>query len=218
MSIRLGIFVSHPIMYHVPIWRYLSSFPELQVKVHFLSDHTIRGVMDPGFGVPIAWDTPLLEGYEHSFVSHTADIRKPRSFVLDDPMALLREGQFDWILVAGYSYPFERQLVRAARKLGIKVIMRGEFTDLKRRNYPWWKRCLRSVYLRRLYRKVDVFACIGFQARQHLRAHGVAQGDIFFSPYSVDTEFFEEQKSTRHDQGQILAPPLGGPPLGNLEV
>ncbi|TNE48731.1 MAG: glycosyltransferase family 1 protein [Deltaproteobacteria bacterium] len=194
MSIKLGIFVTHPVQYHVPIWRQLAAFPELKVKVHFFSDHSVRGGMDPGFGVPVTWDTPLLEGYEHEFVSQTADINDRSTFVLDDPVKLLREGQFDWVLVAGYTHPFEKQILRAARKLGIKIIMRGEFTDLKKPDYPQWKRVARYVYLRWLYRKVNVFACIGYQARKHLQTHGVASSNIFFSPYSVNNAMFEEQK------------------------
>lgn len=194
MAIRLGIFVTHPVQYHTPIWRLLAQSPELEVKVHFFSDHSIRGGIDPGFGVPVAWDTPLLEGYESTFLSRDADIRRPRTFVMKQPEKILREGKFDWIFIAGYTHPFELQLLRIARSMGIKVLMRGEFTDLKTHTPPLWKRLVRRWFLRWVYHRVDAFGCVGYQAKQHLLAHGVPESAMFFSPYSVHSAMFEQQK------------------------
>ncbi len=194
MTTKLGIFVSHPVQYHTPIWRELAQYPELEVKVHFLSDHSIRGGIDPGFGVPVSWDTPLLEGYHSTFLRRDTDIQRPSTFYLRNPKTILQEGKFDWIFLAGYVFPFELQLLWAAKKLGIKVIMRGEFTDLKRKKPPWWKRVVRERYLKWVYSHTHAFGCVGYQAKQHLLSRGVPETRIFFSPYSVDTSHFEVQK------------------------
>lgn len=194
MTTKLGIFVSHPVQYHAPIWRTLAQSPHLDVKVHFFSDHSIRGDIDPGFGVPVKWDTPILEGYESTFLQRDANTEKPFSVKMKDPVALLKREKFDWILIAGYMYTFERQLLRAARKLGVRVLMRGEFTDLKGKTPPLWKRITRELYLKWVYSHVDAFGCVGLQARQHLLKRGVPEARIFFSPYSVDTSSFDAQK------------------------
>lgn len=193
MSQRLGIFITHPIQYVAPLWRKLAAHPGLSVRVHFFSDQSVRGGVDAGFKVPVAWDVPLLEGYDHTFLSRTADLSRPMSVKLDDPRGVLREGQFDWVMVHGYTHRFELQLVRAARRLGIPVLQRGELTDVKPYKPAWYRRLLRDSYLKWFYRHISRFCYIGSNARRHLLRMGVAEDRLFFSPYSVDSALFEEQ-------------------------
>lgn len=193
MSKRLGIFVTHPIQYFAPLWRKLAAQAGLSVRVHFFSDHSIRGGEDAGFKVPVAWDVPLLEGYDHSFLCRTADLSRPLSVSLADARGLLREGQFDWVMVHGYTYRFEIQVVRAARRLGVPVLQRGELTDARPYEPVWYRRLLRDSYLKWFYRQIDRFCYIGANARRHLLRMGVKEDRLFFSPYSVDSALFEEQ-------------------------
>jgi glycosyltransferase involved in cell wall biosynthesis len=193
MSKRLGIFVTHPIQYFAPMWRKLAAQPGLSVRVHFFSDHSVRGGEDEGFQVPVAWDVPLLEGYDHSFLRRTADLSKPLSVSLADARGLLRAGQFDWVMVHGYTYRFELQVVRAARRLGVPVLQRGELTDARPYEPVWYRRLLRDSYLKWFYRQINRFCYIGANARRHLLRMGVKEDRLFFSPYSVDSSLFEEQ-------------------------
>ena len=193
MNKRLGIFVTHPIQYFAPLWRKLAAQAGLSVRVHFFSDHSIRGGVDAGFKVSVAWDVPLLEGYEHTFLNRTANISKPWSVSLADARNVLREGRFDWVMVHGYTNRFEIQVVRAARSLGIRVLQRGELTDARPYKAVWYRRLLRDRYLKWFYRHVDHFCYIGANARRHLLRLGVSEDRMFFSPYSVDSALFEEQ-------------------------
>jgi glycosyltransferase involved in cell wall biosynthesis len=193
MSKRLGIFVTHPIQYFAPMWRKLAAYPGLSVRVHFFSDQSVRGGQDAGFNVPVAWDVPLLEGYDHSFVSRTADLSRPLSVSLPDARRVLREGQFDWVMIHGCTHRFEIQVVCAARRLGIFVLQRGEFTDVRPYKAVWYRRLVRDYYLRWFYRHVRHFCYIGDNARRHLMRLGITEDRLFFSPYSVDSDLFEEQ-------------------------
>lgn len=193
MSKRLGIFVSHPIQYFAPLWRRLAANSGLSVRVHFFSDHSVRGGEDAGFQVPIAWDVPLLEGYDHSFLSRNADLSRPLSVSLADARAVLRNGQFDWVMVLGYNSRFEIQVVRAARRLDIPVLQRGELTDCRPYETVWYRRLFRDRYLKWFYRHVARFCYIGVNARRHLLRLGVSDDCMFFSPYSVDSVYFENQ-------------------------
>ena len=195
MNKRLGIFVTHPIQYFAPLWRELAAYPGLSVRVHFFSDLSVRGAPDPGFKVPVAWDVPLLDGYDHVFISRTADVSKPLSVALPDARATLRDGGFDWVMVHGYTNRFEIQVVRAARALGIPVLLRGELTDVRPSEAPWHCRLLRDWYLKWFYGQVDRFCCVGQNARWHLLRLGVGEDRIFFSPYSVDSALFEGQRA-----------------------
>jgi glycosyltransferase involved in cell wall biosynthesis len=201
MSKRLGIFVTHPIQYFAPLWRELAADPNLSPRVHFFSDHSLRGAPDPGFKVPVAWDVPLLEGYDHTFLSRNADLSRPLSIAIPNARATLREGRFDAVMVHGYTCRFEIQVVRAARRLGVPVLLRGELTDARGYETKWYRRLLRERYLKWFYKQIDTFCYIGENARRHLLRLGVSEERMFFSPYSVGSRLFEEQHA-RLDRDQ----------------
>src|SRR5688572_2676036 len=192
---RLGIFVTHPIQYFAPMWRELAATPGYEVVVHFFSDHSVRGGVDPGFKVPVSWDVPILEGYEHRFLRRDGDKLSPRMIRMDDPERVLREGKFDVVMFHGYTNGFERQLARTCPRLKIPVVMRGEFSDVPQfGGRGKIKSLARQMYLRWFYRHVDAFCYIGEDAKRHLTRYGIPAERMFFSPYSVDTKLFDQQK------------------------
>lgn len=192
---KLGIFATHPIQYYAPLWRRLAATPGLEVVVYFFSDQSVRGGVDPGFGVPVAWDVPLLDGYQYRFVTKQADIARPLSVRLPSANAFLRGERLDAVMFGGYTNAFEIQIRALAKSLNLRLLMRGEFTDeAPAGSRSAIKRRLRSAILRRFYSGVDAFCGIGQNARAHLLGHGVASEKIFFSPYSVDSSLFEQQK------------------------
>ena len=66
---KIGIFVTHPVQYQVPVWKGLAQIPDWRVEVFYFSDQGVSSTVDPGFGKEVTWDTPLLEGYKHQFLS-----------------------------------------------------------------------------------------------------------------------------------------------------
>lgn len=198
--IRLAIFVTHPVQYQVPIFRTLAKEPGLQLVVHFFSDHSIRGGIDPGFGVPVAWDIPMLDGYEHIFITRDQNLNRPSSVRLPHPRQLLDKGHFEYVFIQGYTHAFERQLIRAARATQRKVVMRGEFTDVPRKQSKL-KSLFRTMYLKWFYSYVDSFCYIGTESRLHLERLGIETERMFFSPYAVDDQLLEAhvQKFKRTD-------------------
>lgn len=190
--IRLGAFVTHPIQYYSPLWRKLSKHPGLKLVVHYFSDISLRGGLDKDFNIPVAWDIPLINGYKSVFISRNGDLSKPKTLRIPNTEELLTKSKFDCVLLLGYPNAFEHQILHAARRLDIKIIMRAEFDELRKRNFI--KGLLRKWYLTRLYRLVDAFGVIGENARQHLLKHGVSESKMVYSPYTVDTDLFEAQK------------------------
>lgn len=164
------------------------------MKVHYFSDHSVRGGIDSGFGIPVTWDVPLLDGYRSEFISKQADLKKPRSVRIPDPEALLQKEKYDCVFIHGYTRAFERQLICAARRVRAKVIMRGEFSDARARSRI--KAFARNIYLRWFYTRVDAFCYIGTNAKEHLLRRRVPEKKLFFSPYSADTALLETQKRT----------------------
>ena len=196
--LRLGIFVTHPIQYFAPLWRTLAATPGLDLRLHFFSDHSVRGGFDPGFRVNVVWDVPLLDGYRSEFISRDADLSAPASVSLTDADARIHRDHFDVVMIHGYTHRFERQVLRAARRHGVRTLIRGEFSDVTPfRGRGRVKMAIRDLYLRWFYRQVDTFCYVGEEARRHLLRRGVAESRMFFAPYSVDSHLFEGQRQQR---------------------
>ena len=106
---RLGIVVTNPIQYQVPLFRHLADRSSVEPLVFFLSEHGLAESFDPGFGRAVKYDVPLLGGYEHRIVRNRSP--KPAvgtSWGVFNPSlpALIRRSNVDVILVHGYSQHF----------------------------------------------------------------------------------------------------------------
>ena len=194
LVLRMSVFSTHPIQYMVPLWRRIASDKDVCLRVHYFSDVSVRGGVDPGFGVPVAWDVPVLDGYEYVFLERDADLRGYRRARVPRLKQRLVAEQTDCVLVHGYTHDFERQVVSTARGMGLRTLLRGELTDAPRPGRKVWKRWVRGIYLEWFYRRIDGFCCIGQNSLAHLRRYRIPDRRIFFSPYSVDGEFFESQR------------------------
>src|SRR5437879_171208 len=74
-STQTDLFVieTHPIQYHVPVYRHLAQKPGISVTVVFGSDFSIAGYHDREFGSNVAWDTDLVSGYTPIFLSRSCE-------------------------------------------------------------------------------------------------------------------------------------------------
>jgi glycosyltransferase involved in cell wall biosynthesis len=187
--LRLAVFASHPIQYQAPVWRRLAKHADVDLLVHYFSDRSITGGGDPDFGVPVAWDQPLLEGYPHVFLSRNANIDRPLQVTVPRLATYLRETKFDAAFLNGYSYAFELQIRRLAPQLDLPLILRPELSAI-RAGGPL-RRITRSLFRRWFYSGVRAFAVIGRQARRSLLDSGVPAQKMFFSPYAVDSDLFQ---------------------------
>ena len=198
-KIKTGVFLSHPIQYFSPIWRTLAKDKSLDLTVYYLSDSSLRDGFDPGFGRSVTWDIPLVKGYKSVFLKRDAHPDHRWSLYIPSLTSFLKKENPDCIVIPGYSRPFEWQLLWAAKRMGIKVIMRGEFAPSTYGNPV--RNLMRENALRAIYRRVDAFAVIGKQAKQQLVKHGVGPEKMFSSPYCVDPALFSRRpKSSRLSQ------------------
>jgi glycosyltransferase involved in cell wall biosynthesis len=193
-KIRVAVCATHPIQYQAPLWRLLAKQPDLQLRAFFGTDMSVRGYRDEGFGVSFKWDTPLLEGYEHEFISTDPAIQRVsfREPGFGGILPRLAAFEPDVVLVTAYRSLFHLGVLRAARRLGAKVVMRHEASDV-----AWARSTLKGIardwIVRRVYARVDRFAAIGTEARKHLLRLGVSESRIGSSPYCVDSDFMRVQ-------------------------
>src|SRR5260370_13197502 len=71
---RLGVLDFNPIQYHAPLYQRLAGRGKVELNVLFLQDRGYHPAVDPGFGVPVAWNIDLLSGYDHGFLTTAAPL------------------------------------------------------------------------------------------------------------------------------------------------
>lgn len=129
----LAIVDTHPIQYHVPVWRALAAQPDLDVHVYYGSDFSVRGYLDVGFGVTVKWDVPLTDGYAHTFLSTDSRIHGLDGFFTLRAGALgqhLRQFRPDCALIEAYMPFFWWEALWTLRMQRVPVLIRAETTDV----------------------------------------------------------------------------------------
>src|SRR5437016_9854640 len=66
---ELLVIETHPVQYHVPVYRQVEQVLGISVTVVYGSDFSIAGYHDREFGSDFAWDTDLLSGYRAIFLA-----------------------------------------------------------------------------------------------------------------------------------------------------
>ena len=197
---RLAIFTSHPIQYQAPLFRALAASESIEPTVYFGSRHGMDVAMDAGFGQAFRWDVPVVGGYEHVFLpnkSSTPDVSRFTGIRLSGADSILARGNHDALLLLGWQTFAHVQMLRAAWRLGIPVMLRGESTLQRAPRSRARASARRAVWLplrQRLYRaafaRVDAFLVIGSRNRDYYRSFGVPDEKLFWAPYGVDNEWF----------------------------
>lgn len=191
---RLAVWITHPIQYQAPLFRKLAQHPQIDLTVYYGSDHGSVDRIDPEFGVSFQWDIPLLEGYRSKFLRNYSWKRTPSGFwwVLNPGIfpELLRH-RYDSFLIHGYALATSLLAYAAAWLSDTPVIFRAE--TVLRPNRPWWLRLAKRLLLPVLFGGTRAFLTIGSRSREFYRAYHVSDDQMFFTPYSVDNEFFSRE-------------------------
>lgn len=186
---KLAIVASHPIQYHTPLYRELARRIDLDV----FYAHRVSGADQEraGFARAFDWDVPLLDGYRATWLDNRAarpGVDRFRGCDTPDIGERLSERRFDAVLVHGWNLLCFWQAVRAAKKLGIPVLVRGD-SQLSTPRSPLVRR-VKDVLYPRLLGAFDAFLSVGQRNREYLLYYGVPSVRIFHSPHSVDNESF----------------------------
>lgn len=202
---RLAILAESPIPYHISFYRALAARPELEVTILYLSDLGLSGRTDPGFGIPLAWGMPLLEGYPHRFLKNfPLSPAAGRFLSLINPgiFPALRKGRYDAALIPGYAYLSYWIGFLSAWSLRIPVLMRGEAV-LRPARLEGWKGSFKKRLLTAMLKSTRACLAIGEASHRFYRALGVPEERIFRSPYAVDNDFFlRESREWRSRQAE----------------
>ncbi len=187
----LAVIETHPVQYHAPVYRALQTRFGVPVTALYGSDFSVKTYRDTEFSAEFRWDTDLLGGYSHRFLSEAIDGREPDLTRLP-ARGLARELRAlapAATLIAGYSPSFHRHAWYAAWRLGRPILFRGETSDVSRGRGRLLDAARRAA-LRMAYRSCARVLYIGERSRRHYLAHGVPASRLVFSPYCVDTAAF----------------------------
>ena len=185
---RIAVLQTHPIQYYVPLYAALDREDDFEVTVFYLSDVSVRGGRDPGFGVDVAWDIDLLSGYRAVFAKDASRRGVGGFFSLAglDVFEPIRRGAFDALLVHGHNLAATFVAIAAAKASGTPILMRGD--SHLRLPHGGLRGAVRGRALTALYAAVDGFLAIGTANRAYYRSFGVPDDKISLVPFAVRVE------------------------------
>ncbi len=213
---KLLYLVSHPIQYQAPLLRLIAKEPLIELKVLFRRGYSKGVHLDPGFGVQIQWDVPLIEGYQHEFIEDELKAVSPyswrqnvrywkRKLTIEHPDAL-------WL--HGYNPLTHTAALYVARSMGIKTLLRTD-SHLGDRRRSILKQLVKRLILPRIFSRVDAFLCIGTLNKKYFRYYGAAEQKLHLMPYAVDNEYFSSRakkaEKTKSDLKKELSIEEGRP-------
>lgn len=194
-KVRLAYLVSHPIQYQAPLLRRIALEPDIDLTVLFGSNFSLRGYKDQGFGVEVAWDTPLLDGYRSEFLRPLRDTGQvsPTTPISRGIYRRLQQADgspaFDALWVHGYASVNSLQAILAANALGIPVLLRAESWLADRPRTPW-KLALKSSFFKLMGKGIAAVLPIGTQNAAYWTYYFGTSFPQFLMPYAVNNDYF----------------------------
>lgn len=195
-ALRLAYFVSHPIQYQAPLLRRIAQEPDIDLTVFFSSDLSLRAYKDPGFGVSVEWDVPLLDGYKYEFLPRLRDsdrlgFASPLNWGV---FSRLRRGRFDAVWVFGYHKLVCLNAILAAKALGIPVLLRSDSCLFDRtRSQPVL--IAKRILARLLRPAIRCVTAVGQANKEYWQHYFGSRFPVFTMPYAIDNEVFQERAS-----------------------
>lgn len=205
---RVLLLASHPVQYAAPIYRLMARHPQLDIQVAYCSLQGAERGTDPEFGVEVAWDIPLLDGYPWVQVPNVSPRPRLGSFFgMINPglWKIVRHGGFDAVVAyTGYAYASFWIAAAAAKASGARLLIATDASSLltpdKKRWKPWVKRFL----LPKIYRLPDVVIVPSSEGMWLLRSLGIGEDRIALNPYAVNNDWWTRQ-AARVDRDAVRA-------------
>lgn len=156
---RVLLVCSHPVQYAAPVFRQMSQDPRLEILVAYCSLQGAEPGVDPGFGVEVVWDIPLLEGYPWALVPNKSPrpgIERFLGLVNSGLWKLVRTGGFDAVVsYTGYAYASFWITTAAAKISGTPLLFGTDATTLLPRDGKRWKLWVKRFLLPAVFRLAD---------------------------------------------------------------
>ncbi len=183
--IRLAVAISHPIQHFAPWHREIAKIKEVDLRVFFCCDWGVASYLDSEFGVPVCWDTPLLEGYPYEFLPIARRPRRMSFWQFDNPGVEKALERFapDVVQVFGYAHRTNWRVSSWTSRQRKPLLL---FSDSNlRAAKAVWKRLLKAVVVRKFYSRVDGALFVGDNNRAYHRHYGLPDERLFPGAYPI---------------------------------
>lgn len=209
-AIRIAVINTHPIQYFAPLYAYLAGAEDIELTALYLSDFSMRGAHDKGFGREVTWDIDLLEGYRSKFVGRhyrTAEPGRAASMIAPALVREISRKRYDAVWIHGHGYPASLVALATARLKGIPAFLRGDSNPLIPRSR--WKTMIRRPVIGALYGACTGLLAVGTANRDDYRRMGVPDRKITIVPYAVDNARFAAASDITAEQRSAIRRRLG---------
>lgn len=204
-SHKIAFLISHPIQYNSPLFRKIAEEPDVDLTVLYCSDESLKGMQDKGFGREVKWDIDLLGGYKYKFLKNHSPVksifRPPLGLINLGVVREIRKGRYDAVIVHGWHYVTNWLAFLSAFTSGVPVFLRSESPYNQEKLKPDWKLKIKKVLFLFLFGWIKAFLAIGIENKRFYQYYGVPESKIYFMPYAVDNERFQEGAAEQRAKG-----------------
>ena len=194
---RLLLVASHPVQYATPQFRLMAEHPRLDAQVAYCSLQGVEPGVDPGFGIEVSWDIPLLDGYSWVHVPNKSPRpRLGRFWGLINPglWRLVRTGDFHAVVILmGYKYASFWIAAAAAKATGTVLLFGTEAHELRSRDGGRWRAQFKGWLWRQIFKLPDVAIVTSSGGVALMQSVGIESGRIALIPNVVDNAWWVQQ-------------------------
>jgi len=197
---KITIIATHPIQYHIPWFRQLSSMSNCDVKVYYgcIPDAEKQGT---GFKVAFKWDIPLYEDYTWEVLESRKEdpgVDKFFSCSASNLKQIFLRDKPDIVILTGWQSLLLLQALWWSIILGIPRIIRGESNGLKPRRLL--VRCVHRFLLHWFH----AFLVIGKANSLFYKGYGIDDRLLFPCNYFVENDRIIQQAQDCIDKRSLL--------------
>jgi glycosyltransferase involved in cell wall biosynthesis len=194
---RLLIVGTHPVQYVAPQLRLMARHPHLEILVAYVSLRGAKPYVDPGFGVQVAWDVPLLEGYPWIELGRTDEGGKAKWQSLRRKLQiwdLVKNGKFDALYVSGYQFLDAWAALLAAKHNRLAIIFATDAHSLaSRKAHSRLTKTIKRTVLRRIFALAGGVLVSSSAGIEYVKSLGVDENRIFLGGSVVDNAWWTER-------------------------
>jgi glycosyltransferase involved in cell wall biosynthesis len=194
---RIIILASHVIQYSSPLFRRMAEDPRLDLLIAYCSLQGAKPEVDPEFGVEVAWDTSVLDGYRWvQLPNRSLAPGLGRFFGLFNPSVwnLIQRGGFDAVILPGYFYCTAWIALAAAKWNGVPLLFVTDSHELQSWNIQsGWKLQFKKWLVRWIFRLGRAVLVSSSGGVEYLKSLGFSSSRIFLVPTAVDNDWWISQ-------------------------
>ena len=196
---RLLLAFTHPVQYTSPILREKAKHPKLDILAVYCSLQGVERGLDPGFGVNVAWDVPLLDQYPWVQVRNRSPWPGLKGFFgLINPAlwTMVSKGGYDAVVAyTGYANASFWILAAASKIYRVPLIFGTDATSLRPRDGKRWKPYVKKLLLPAIFRLANAVIIPSEAGHQFIQILGIPKSRIFLTPFATDNSWWQQRAS-----------------------